>query len=84
MHQKVMLIDDQYCTVGTVNFDNRSFRLNFEITIAVADVEFATHVRTMLEQDFVDSREVHLRDYEDSGFWRRSSIRAARLMAPIQ
>ncbi len=84
MHQKVMLIDDQYCTIGTVNFDNRSFRLNFEITIAVADVEFAAQVRKMLEQDFADSREVHTRDYEDSGFWHRFSVRAARLMAPIQ
>ena len=29
MHQKVMLIDDRLSMVGTVNFDNRSFRLNF-------------------------------------------------------
>jgi cardiolipin synthase len=32
MHQKVMLIHDLYATIGTANFDNRSFRLNFEIT----------------------------------------------------
>ena len=37
MHQKVMLIDDCYCTIGTANFDNRSFRLNFKITMAFAD-----------------------------------------------
>jgi len=37
MHQKVMLINDRYTLVGTVNFDNRSFRLNFEITAVVSD-----------------------------------------------
>lgn len=84
MHQKVTLIDEHYCTIGTANFDNRSFRLNFEITIAVADAEFTAQVRKMLEQDFADAREVHTSDYEQSGFWRRFAVRAARLMAPVQ
>ncbi len=84
MHQKVTVIDDEYCTIGTANFDNRSFRLNFEITIAVADTAFAGQVQRMLEQDFADAREVHTREYEKSGFWRRLAIRGARLMAPIQ
>ncbi|MEO8351404.1 MAG: cardiolipin synthase [Chthoniobacteraceae bacterium] len=84
MHQKVTLIDDRYCTIGTANFDNRSFRLNFEITIAVADTEFASEVESMLEQDFADAREVHAQEYEQSGFWKRFAVRAARLMAPVQ
>ena len=33
-----MLIDDDVATVGTANFDNRSFRLNFEVTALVAAV----------------------------------------------
>lgn len=37
-----------YATVGTANFDNRSFRLNFEITIAAADTDFAAEVGRML------------------------------------
>jgi cardiolipin synthase len=35
MHQKLMLIDYRLAIVGTVNFHNRSFRLNFEVTCAV-------------------------------------------------
>ena len=39
MHQKVMLVDHDYCSIGTANFDNRSFRLNFEITMVfLADI----------------------------------------------
>ena len=34
MHQKVTLIDDDHCTIGTANFDNRSFRLNFAVRAA--------------------------------------------------
>ena len=45
MHQKVMLIDDLYSTISTANFDNRSFRLNFEITMAFADADFTQQVR---------------------------------------
>jgi len=41
LHEKVMLIDEDVATVGTANFDNRSFRLNFEITGVVADAAFA-------------------------------------------
>ena len=45
-------IDDDYSRVGTVNFDNRSFRLNFEVTAAVADRQFATEIESMLQDDF--------------------------------
>ncbi len=31
LHQKVVLIDDRGSAIGTASFDNRSFRLNFEI-----------------------------------------------------
>lgn len=84
MHQKVMLIDDQYCTIGTANFDNRSFRLNFEITMAFADQEFSSRVRQMLEQDFSNSKLVTAKQLNDRGFWFRFGVRCARLLAPIQ
>ena len=41
MHHKVMLVDDGLAAVGTANLDNRSFRLNFEITVLVDDRQFA-------------------------------------------
>jgi cardiolipin synthase len=56
LHQKVVLVDDSFATVGTANFDNRSFRLNFEITAAIANPDFAAEVSSMLEADFAKSR----------------------------
>ena len=43
LSEKILLIDDDVATVGTANFDNRSFRLNFEITAVVVDPEFPAH-----------------------------------------
>jgi len=84
LHQKVMLIDDDVATVGTANLDNRSFRLNFEITMVVADRSFAREVETMLERDFESCRQTTLEDLEKRPFWFRVAVRFARLMAPIQ
>ena len=84
MHQKVMLIDDDTSTVGTANFDNRSFRLNFEHTIAVFDAGFAGQIKTMLEKDLAHSRLVGLKEPESKGFWWQLSTRAARLLSPVQ
>ena len=83
MHQKVVLMDDS-CTVGTANFDNRSFRLNFEITMAIESPEFTSQVATMLEQDFAHARLAKASEVSGAGFWFRFATRACRLMAPVQ
>ena len=84
MHQKVVLVDRQAATVGTANFDNRSFRLNFEITLAVADEQFNAEIAAMLEQDLADSEPMTAAELESKGFWFRFLVRLARLAAPVQ
>jgi cardiolipin synthase len=84
LHQKVMLIDERTATVGTANFDNRSFRLNFEITAAVADAAFASAVEQMFEEDFKRAREVSSRELEEKSVGFKMAVRMARLTAPIQ
>jgi cardiolipin synthase len=84
LHQKVMLIDDQVATVGTANFDNRSFRLNFEITGVVADAAFAAQVERMLTEDFAHAREMTEADVSKRSFWFKLGTRIARLTSPVQ
>ncbi len=84
LHQKVVLVDDELAAVGTANFDVRSFRLNFEITIAAADQQFAADVEQMLQSDFENSRQVKGGDLHSRPFWFRLAVRCARLMAPVQ
>ena len=84
LHQKVMLVDDEAATVGTVNLDNRSFRLNFEITAFIPSRDFATSVEAMLEKDFAHCRRVTIDEINQRPVWMKVVSRAAYLMAPVQ
>lgn len=84
LHQKVMLIDDDLACVGTANLDNRSFRLNFEITAAVANHNFAAEVEQMLLDDFEKSREMEKGELSRKPFLFQLACQSSRLLAPIQ
>ena len=84
MHQKVILIDDVLAGVGTVNLDNRSFSLNFEIMAYVTQGDFVHEVETMLKNDLANSELVDLSEYERRPWYSKLAIRAARLTAPLQ
>ena len=57
-HCKVMIIDDLWVSVGSANFDNRSFRLNDEANLNVFDREFARRESEVFQQDKERAREV--------------------------
>jgi cardiolipin synthase len=84
LHQKVVLVDDDIAVVGTANLDNRSFRLNFELSIVTHNTDFATSVETMLEADFAVSHELDLTHIKERSLLFRSAVQLARLAAPIQ
>ena len=84
LHEKVMLIDDGVATVGTANFDNRSFRLNFEITTVVADQAFAAQVEAMFREDFSKSREMEKGAFDKKNAAFKLAVRLARLTSPVQ
>ena len=83
LHEKAMLVDDEVAAVGTANFDNRSFRLNFEITAVVADPDFAADVERMFEEDFKRSRLMQEGEYDAKPWYFRLGVKTARLTAPI-
>ena len=83
LHEKAMLIDDTVATIGTANFDNRSFRLNFEITAVVADAAFAAQVERMFEADFENSRPMGPHEFESKSYLFKVAVRLARLAAPV-
>ncbi|HEX7816765.1 cardiolipin synthase [Dyella sp.] len=83
VHQKVILIDDDTVSVGSMNLDNRSFRLNFEIGALNIDRAFAHEVQTMLEHDFAQAREVVPEDYYRAPYLRRLVMHVARLFDPV-
>lgn len=82
MHQKVLLMDDRISGVGTANFDNRSFRLNFEITMLIDNPDFAKQISDMLKADMQHSRKVYKEDVKTSLPWLLA-MGIARLMSPL-
>ncbi|MEN8141702.1 MAG: cardiolipin synthase [Thermodesulfobacteriota bacterium] len=83
LHQKVILLDDHLAGVGTANFDNRSFRLNFEITALVHDPLFAGEVAEMLEDDFAQAKRLGPGEFADKPFHFKVAVRLTRLMSPL-
>jgi len=84
LHEKVMLVDDDISAVGTANLDNRSFRLNFEITLLIVDEAFGARMQEMFERDFADSRMLEQGELDAQPVWFKFGVGVARLMAPIQ
>jgi cardiolipin synthase len=64
-HCKVMVADGVWSSVGSTNFDNRSFRLNDEANLNVYDAQFAARLEKIFEDDKRRSREITLEQ------WRR-------------
>jgi cardiolipin synthase len=58
MHHKIMIVDGLWSTVGTANFDNRSFSHNEESNVCVCDEGLARELTATFEQDLVVCRRV--------------------------
>jgi cardiolipin synthase len=83
LHEKVILVDDKIAGVGTVNFDNRSFRINFEITMWFTGDKMIKDVEKMLRRDFGDAHKVEKSIPGSQTLIMRFLTQAARLLSPI-
>ena len=83
MHQKVFLVDDTLAGVGTLNLDNRSLRINFEITMAFTDADFIRRVEAMCLDDFALCDPLTTDEVYRRSLLFRLAIRTARLFSPI-
>ena len=68
MHVKAMMVDGVWSVIGSANFDNRSFELNDELTIAVADSKLASALTRDFENDIAKSRRL------DRETWQKRSL----------
>ena len=57
-HCKMLIVDGHLVSVGSTNFDNRSFRLNEEANLNLYDDAFAQRVTGVFEQDLQKAREI--------------------------
>ena len=83
LHAKTIVVDDTLAQVGTANFDNRSFRLNFEVAVNLYDPGLCDELAATFEKDLRHAREVTLDMLRNASFPQRFAASAARLLSPI-
>ena len=82
IHKKLLIADSQLASVGTANFDNRSFRINFEISILINSIDFAKSCTDIFEKDLANCSII-------DGFEERSPLivflaKLSQLFSPLQ
>ncbi|MBS7349376.1 MAG: cardiolipin synthase, partial [Comamonas sp.] len=81
LHAKTLLVDDWLGMVGTANFDNRSFRLNYEVCALIYGSQLAHDLALQFEQDSQQARSVPYGRLQP--FAQRLLDASARLFSPL-
>nr|WP_235893639.1 cardiolipin synthase [Lysobacter lacus] len=82
LHTKALLCDDDVAIVGSANFDHRSFRLNFEVSMLFRDTGIASSLAKLLQNDLGHAPRVRV-DRRRSFFRARLPEALARLLSPL-
>ncbi len=68
LHAKTLTVDEIWSSVGSVNFDNRSFQLHDEVTLCVQSERFAGELHEVFEKDLENSERI------EPDEWRKRPI----------
>lgn len=82
-HSKMLLMDDNLLSVGTVNFDNRSFRINFESTLLMHEKAIIETCHQQMARDFANSTEDPVDPLATRSIFFRLAARGVRLLSPL-
>ena len=80
LHQKIMTVDGTWSAIGSSNFDDRSFEINDEISLSIADRALAERLDGIFEKYVQRAREVDLEKWLRRGWWHRLTDHAFYLL----
>lgn len=83
MHAKAMIIDNEFTTIGSTNFDFRSFEQNFEINAFIYGRDFNSIYAAEFEKDRKNCRRITLRSWKKRPMWRKITESFLRLLSPL-
>ncbi|MBU3640741.1 cardiolipin synthase [Polynucleobacter sp. Fuers-14] len=83
LHTKSLLIDKRIAIFGSVNFDQRSLRLNFEISLIVYDDDFCANLERLIQSYLAQSDYVDPKAWAKRPRWHRYLENAAHLTSPL-
>ena len=83
VHAKTIIIDGNFASVGSANFDYRSFSLDFEGNMIIYDRDFSQRLRNDFFDDLKVSQQLTMARYEQRSFFIRFKEGIARLIGPM-
>lgn len=83
LHEKLLLIDDDWSSVGTANFDNRSLLLNFEVTCVIESPAVCRNLREGFQRDCEQAVRIDAAVFSGRPFVARMAENVCRLLSPI-
>lgn len=83
LHTKIMISDDYLSSVGTANFDIRSFELNFEVNAFMFDYELNQKLKKDFKNDLKDCKKITKEIYEERGLFTKIREQISRLLSPL-
>jgi cardiolipin synthase len=82
-HCKMMIVDGLMTSVGSTNFDMRSFRMNDEANLNVYDAGFADRMTEVFEADLAKSRRITYEEWQRRPLRIKLRERALSLLQPV-
>lgn len=83
MHSKILIIDDDICSVGSANMDIRSFMINFEVNGFIYDEKVTKRLEKDFMKDIGNSKEITYEDYINKPLIQKIKESASRLFSAI-
>ncbi len=83
LHSKMIIVDDEFVTIGSTNFDFRSFEYNFEGNLFFYSKEFNARMLEVYRTDLTHSARIIPTQWRRRPLWRRVIESVVRLLSPI-
>ena len=83
IHSKTILVDEEVVSIGTCNFDYRSFYLNFEINLNIYNKDVANSFKIQYYKDIAISKKLTFADFKKRSIFTKVKESVFRLLSPI-
>ncbi|MGS2764651.1 cardiolipin synthase [Sinomicrobium sp. M5D2P9] len=83
LHSKIIIVDDEIASVGSGNFDNRSFDQNFEVNALLFDKGIAMQLREDFDRDCSEAKKLELAVFRQRSFLNKMLEGIARIFSPL-
>lgn len=82
-HSKVIFIDDEIASIGSTNFDCRSFEHNYELNAIIFDTELTSEIREEFNTRKEKATKINLNDFLNRSNKQKTLERLCRLLSPL-